>query len=162
MCLTDVFWNTNHLFKNVSKLVRIYELSNWHSNPWGITYISAANNRFTCHWAFSSCSLPLIVTEQCKILHVDMLCVVFNQQLYVKAFEIVSSIKMRIFVRLGGFHQIMSFLGSIGKVMEGSGLGTALATVCTPITVVACLAGTHILEQYEAIFFVHLLFNWSS
>ena len=88
-----------------------------------------------------------------------MLCVVFNQQLYVKAFEIVSSIKMRIFVRLGGFHQIMSFLGSIGKVMEGSGLGTALATVCTPITVVACLAGTHILEQYEAIFFVHLLFN---
>ena len=82
-------------------------------------------------------SLLLFVTEQCKILNVDMPCVTFDQQLYVKAFEIVSSMKMRIFVCLGGFHQLMSFLGSIGKVMEGSGLGTALETVYTPVTVVS-------------------------
>ena len=79
--------------------------------------------------------LILFVTEQCKILNVDMPCVTFDQQLYVKAFENVSSMKMRIFVRLGGFHHLMSFLGSIGKVMEGSGLGTALETVYAPVTV---------------------------
>ena len=42
---------------------------------------------------------------------------------------------MRIFVCFRGFHQLMSFLGSIGKVMEESGLGTALKTVYTPVTV---------------------------
>ena len=79
--------------------------------------------------------LILFVTEQCKILNVDMPCVTFDQQLYVKAFENVSLMKMRIFVRLGGFHHLMSFLGSIEKVMEGSGLGTALETVYAPVTV---------------------------
>ena len=58
-----------------------------------------------------------------------MPCVTLDQQLYVKAFEIVSSMKMRIFVCLGGLHQLMSFLGSIRKVIEGSGLGTTLETV---------------------------------
>ena len=74
-------------------------------------------------------SLLSFVTEQGKILNADMPCVTFDQQLYVKALEIVSSMKMRIFVRLGGLHQLMSFLGSIWKVIEGSGLGTALETV---------------------------------
>ena len=86
-------------------------------------------------------SLLSFVTEQCKILNVDMPCVTFDQQLYVKAFEIVSSMKMRIFVRFGGFHQLMSFLGSIRKLMEKSGLGTALKTVYTPITVSHMFSG---------------------
>ena len=43
--------------------------------------------------------------------------------------------KMRIFVGLGGFHQLMSFYGSIGKLMEGSVSGTALETIYTPVTV---------------------------
>ena len=79
-------------------------------------------------------SLLLFVTEQCKILDVDMPRVTFDQQLYGKAFEILSSMKMRIFVSLGGFHQLMSYLGSIGKVTEGSALRTALKTVYTPVT----------------------------
>ena len=39
------------------------------------------------------------------------------------------------FVRLGGFHQLMSFLGSIGSLMGGSGLRVALETVYAPVTV---------------------------
>ena len=70
-----------------------------------------------------------------------MPCVTFDQRLYVKAFEIVSSMKMRIFVCLGGFHQLMSFLGLIGKVMEGLGLGTALEIVYTPVTVSHLFSG---------------------
>ena len=42
---------------------------------------------------------------------------------------------MKVFVRLGGFHQLISFLGSIGKVMEGSGLRSALETIYSPVTV---------------------------
>ena len=42
---------------------------------------------------------------------------------------------MNVFVRLGGFHQLMSFLGSIEKVMEGSGLRSDLETVYSPGTV---------------------------
>ena len=39
---------------------------------------------------------------------------------------------MNVFVRLGGS---IRFLGSIGKVMEGSGLRSALKTVYSPVTV---------------------------
>ena len=42
---------------------------------------------------------------------------------------------MNIFVHLGGFHQLMRFLGSIGCLMEGCGLLAALGNVYAPITV---------------------------
>ena len=70
-----------------------------------------------------------------------MSCVMFDQQLCMKAFEIVSSMKMRIFVYLGVFQQLMSLLGSIGKVMGRSGLGAALKTVYTPVTVSHMFSG---------------------
>ena len=47
----------------------------------------------------------------------------------------------KIFVRLGGFHQLMSFLGSIGSLMEGSGLRRALKTVYVPLTVSHMMTG---------------------
>ena len=48
---------------------------------------------------------------------------------------------MEIFVCLGGFHQLMSFLGSIGSLMEGSGLRRALETVYVPLTVGHMMTG---------------------
>ena len=59
----------------------------------------------------------------------------FDRQLYIKAYEIISSEKINAFVRLGGFHQLMNVLGSIGKVMEASGLRSALETVYSPVIV---------------------------
>ena len=47
----------------------------------------------------------------------------------------------KIFVRLGGFHQLMSFLGSIGSLMEGSGLRRALKTVYVPLTISHMMTG---------------------
>lgn len=79
-------------------------------------------------------SLLSFVEKQCSELH-ELPCVTFDQQLYVKAYEIVCAKEMDIFVRLGGFHQLMSFLGSIGSLMEGSGLRVALETVYAPVTV---------------------------
>ena len=59
----------------------------------------------------------------------------FDQSLYVKVYEIVSTKNMKIFIWLGGFHQWMSFLGSIGCLMEGSGLWTAPECVYVHLTV---------------------------
>ena len=42
---------------------------------------------------------------------------------------------------LGGFHQLMSFFGSIGCVMEGSGLQNALETLYSSISVNHKLTG---------------------
>ena len=54
-------------------------------------------------------SLLSFLEEQYKKLNVPTACVTFDQQLYIKGYEIVSSEKMNVFVRLGGFHQLMSF-----------------------------------------------------
>ena len=74
-------------------------------------------------------SLLAFVTGQSSKLNVPTPTITFDQPLYVKAYEIVASTNMNIFVRLGGFHQLMSFLGSIGRTMEGSGLRQALETI---------------------------------
>ena len=55
--------------------------------------------------------------------------VTFDQPLCIEAVEIVSSKSLGIVVRLGGFHCLMSFVGSIGSLMEGSGLEKLLETV---------------------------------
>ena len=79
-------------------------------------------------------SFLLYVESQCTKLN-KVPCVTFDQQLYVKAMEIVEAKNIKAFIRLGGFHQLMSFLGSIGTLMEGSGLRKALETVYAPVTV---------------------------
>ncbi|VDI79282.1 Hypothetical predicted protein [Mytilus galloprovincialis] len=60
--------------------------------------------------------------------------VTFDQPLYWKALSIITnepttSELQSIILRLGGFHSEMSFLGSIGQLMSGSGLNEVLETV---------------------------------
>lgn len=61
--------------------------------------------------------------------------ITFDQPFYAKAYNIVSSMNMNTFAVLEGFHQLKSFLGSIGCLMEGSGLCAALENVYAPVTV---------------------------
>lgn len=62
-------------------------------------------------------------------------CIVtFDQPLFLKASEIVASADSqseisKIFVRLGGFHVLISFMGSVGQIMKESGLESLWATV---------------------------------
>lgn len=62
-------------------------------------------------------------------------CIVtFDQPLFLKASEIVSAAEensdvSKIIVRLGGFHLLMSFMGSVGLIMEESGLESLWETV---------------------------------
>jgi hypothetical protein len=49
--------------------------------------------------------------------------VTFDQPLWQKAVEIaLSDVSLNVVCRLGGFHLLMCFLGSIGSVMSSSGL----------------------------------------
>ncbi|CAG9833247.1 unnamed protein product [Diabrotica balteata] len=74
-------------------------------------------------------------------------CVItFDQPLYSKAREMVaaadtSSNLSKIVMKLGGFHMLMSFLGCIGYVMDGSGLKAVLSTIYAPNSVEKMLSG---------------------
>lgn len=69
----------------------------------------------------------LTAVTKCKSVNQSTCFVNFDQLLYLKAREIVASNSAdpdlsAVIVRLGGFHLLMSFLGAIGYIMDGSGL----------------------------------------
>ena len=53
----------------------------------------------------------------------------FDQPLWHKAREIANTMSVSIALILGGFHLMMSYVGSLGFVMKGSGLQEALETI---------------------------------
>ena len=63
------------------------------------------------------------------MLNVVTPCVTFDQPLWFKLMEIIVSKSLPIVSRLCGFHTLMSFLGSIGQRMGGSGLNAVLETI---------------------------------
>lgn len=72
--------------------------------------------------------------------------VTFDQPLYVKAAEIIAAspeLHPVLFAVLGGFHMAMSYLGSIGYIMGGSGLAQLWEEVYAPESVKHMLSGHH-------------------
>uniref|UniRef100_A0ABD2VTT7 Uncharacterized protein n=1 Tax=Trichogramma kaykai TaxID=54128 RepID=A0ABD2VTT7_9HYME len=75
--------------------------------------------------------------------------VTFDQPLYWKAREILACCEgteiadsiNRVIVRLGGFHMLMSFLGSIGNIMDGSGLLEAFQVLFAECSAAKALTG---------------------
>ena len=61
---------------------------------------------------------------------------------------------MNIGCRLGGFHLLMSFLGSVGKFMENAGLSTVLETIYGENTVKQMLSGKAISRNTRGHFIV--------
>ena len=80
--------------------------------------------------------------------------VTFDQPLYQKATEIVAASRDldKVVVRLGGFHMLMSYLGSIGHTMHVSGLADLWERVYAIGSVVHMLTGHAFLEQCVPIF----------
>jgi len=81
------------------------------------------------------------IKQQAKQLNVVTPCVTFDQSLWVKAVKIIKASTMNIFYRLGGFHTLMSFLGSIGSLKAGSGLSNVLEISYGPNTVCHMMSG---------------------
>ena len=69
------------------------------------------------------------VIDQAKRLNIETRVLTFDQPLWLKATEIIKVKSIKIVLILGGFHLMMSFLGSIGTLMKGSGFSEALQTV---------------------------------
>ena len=86
-------------------------------------------------------SLLCFVVEQSKNSKLPTHSITSDQPLYVKTYEIAMSNKMDVVIQRGGFHQLMSFLGYIGSLMEGSGLRRALETVYVQLTVGHMMTG---------------------
>ena len=86
-------------------------------------------------------STLLYVDQQGKRLGLPTPCVTFDHPLWIKAVDIVHSEKLNVLCRLGPFHMLMSFLGSIGKLMTGSGLVEALQVCYGTNTISHMLSG---------------------
>ena len=138
-----LLWNTSYVFKSLPPSCSGYmsKLSNNDVIPKSIvTMLPIISLDATDMNALSS--LLSFISDQSK--NVDLVnppTVTFDQPLNVKAVKIALSMNMHIVVRLGGFHQLMSFLGSIGCAMEGIGLQNAFGTVYVPLAVVHMLTG---------------------
>ena len=84
----------------------------------------------TC--VYSTLKYILAQSEKQKV---HTACVTFDQPLYKLARTITEAEKFPIVVRLGGFHMLMSFLGSVGTLMKGSGLEELFETIYPSNTV---------------------------
>ena len=101
-------------------------------------------------------TLRFVVTEASKCQMKPV--ITFDQPLYLKAQSIICSERAgrelkEIVLRLGCFHMQMSFLGSIGNLMAGSGLQEALELVFAPNAVIHMLNG----KAYDRAVRGHLL-----
>jgi len=85
--------------------------------------------------------------------------VTFDQPLYAKAREMVGAAPddsplKSLFIRLGGFHLLMSFLSAIGHIMEGSGLEELYNTVYAKNSVQQIMNGKAYSRAVRALFLV--------
>jgi hypothetical protein len=98
-------------------------------------------------------STLVFIIKQARQLHINIPCVTFDQPLWLKATGIIAEAKLDIVARLGGFHTMMSFFGSIGKVMKGSGIEELFAIVYAELSVEHMMTGKAISRALRA----HLL-----
>lgn len=86
--------------------------------------IDISPSDLTCRY-----STLVFAIDQSKRLKVNTPSITFDQPLYIKAFEIAVEKSLDIVIHLGGFHTLMSYAGSVGTLMGGSGLEAALQII---------------------------------
>ena len=99
-------------------------------------------------------STLIYIQRQAERLDIPTPCITFDQPLWIKAAEITKAKSLNIVCRLGGFHTMMSFMGSIGSMMKGSGLEEALETVYGPNAVAHMISGKAISRALRGHFLV--------
>lgn len=86
-------------------------------------------------------STLLHVIKEAQKLQINTPCITMDQPLWIKAVEIAFAQNLRIVARLGGFHTLMSFVGSVGSLMEASGLEALFETMYGKNTIVHMFSG---------------------
>ena len=94
------------------------------------------------------------IQSQAKELNIVTPVITFDQQLYIKAMEIVKATNINMVAKLGGYYLLMSFLGSIGEVMKGSGLEDALEEPYGKSTVPDLISGKAVSRALRGHFLV--------
>ena len=99
-------------------------------------------------------SVLMYIQSQAQQLNIPTPCITFDQPLWLKAVQIVKAKSLNIVCRLGGFHVMMSFMGSIGSMMKGSGLEEALESVYGPNAVTHMISGKAVSKALRGHFLV--------
>lgn len=115
-------------------------------------FIDAKPNDYDTLFTAIMESVPQAEKQDMKI------CIItFDQQLYWKARDIVAakfiSNDIHTFIRLGGFHTVLSFLGCIWAVMRNTGLHEAFCSIYGDTVVKKILVG----KQYSRAIRCHTL-----
>ena len=97
-------------------------------------------------------TLQFVIREAAR-LGIPTPCITFDQPLWQKATGIIKIENLNVVCRLGGFYTLMSFMGSIGNMMAGSGLKELLEEVYAENTVPHLLSG----KAYARALRAHLL-----
>lgn len=92
------------------------------------------------------------VESQAKDLGINTPVITFDQPLWIKASEIIKVKSLNMVCMLGGFHLLMSFIGSIGMLMKASGLEEAMEQVYGKNTVPHIISGKAISRALRAHF----------
>ena len=93
------------------------------------------------------------VDHQAKELEIMTPVMTFDQPLWIKGFEITEANSIKTVCMLGGFHLLMSFLGSTGANMKRNGLEEATKQVYAENSVQYKISGKAVSEALQA----HLL-----
>jgi hypothetical protein len=144
----DVLWKTSLLFNKVTR-------PNWsglmqaihkgvHKGQSSVSFlpmIDMSSSDITC-----INSTLTFVLKHAKEHGITNPIITFDQPLWFKAFSLINtespdSELRKIIPRLGAFHTLMSFLGSIGYLMAGSGLKELLELIYAPNAVEHMLSG---------------------
>ena len=95
------------------------------------------------------------MSDQTRKLCLPTPCVTFDQPLYIKAVDVVAASDLDVVCRLGTFHTIMSFLGSIAYLMHASALEEVLSVMYGSNTVQHVLSGKAHARALRVHFLVH-------
>ena len=95
-------------------------------------------------------STLLFIIGQARKLRVEIPCVTFYQPLWLKAMGIIKEEQLPIACRLGGFQTLMSFLGSVGMLMKGSGIEDLFAEVYAENSIPHIMSGKAIARSLRA------------
>lgn len=99
-------------------------------------------------------STLLYIKQQAANLNIVTACLTFDQPLWWKAVGIIEAKKMEIVCKLGGFHTLMIFLGSIGSVMASSRLEETLTEIYANNVVPHILSGKAVSRALRGHFLV--------
>ena len=149
----------------------IWHLSHFHPNPrpsWSGYMSKATSGEYPGQSTVSL--LPIIdlnpndmsciystlkfVESQSRSLVINTPVITFDQPLWIKAIEIIKVKSLHMVCMLGGFHLLMSFMGSIGSLMKSSGLEDAIEQIYAKNTVPHIISGKAISRAIRAHFLV--------